>query len=208
MSDSKDLYQIASGDDTLPVGIFKRFPADWTPADVAQTTGTIEDQDVVPGRWMVEFTHPRIQGPGAIDVDHPRCMVSLGIGELHRVDPLSPEAVALDPTGTGEGGIEPLEEISYDADRIGVLAPHVSKVYLRDRKTPVLVVGEFGTVQHLLEPRQSHPLQEADEETHGGDFAEVQQWVVFQRVGRGNVCDANEIAINPAFVVSVESERG
>lgn len=181
--------QLAYSPETLPAVILERFEPGWTAIQACRAVGFIDDD--AEGKYFVLYE----DGPG------PRSGILV-----------DPKDVVADSTGGGEGGEPPLdetdllEEIDYDRDRVGVVAPHVTKVFLRDRKTPVLVVGEFNTVQSLLEPKQPHPLQE-EEQTFGGNPAEVQQWPVFQRVERGNICSVNEIAIRPAEVQTVESER-
>jgi hypothetical protein len=108
-----------------------------------------------------------------------------GEGWDQSVEQVEMERVALDPTGTGEGGVPPLDRASS-----GQGADQMTKVYLVDRKDAIFVYGELEIVKAQMIASAGR-----------GD------WVQLQRVNKDAVVSPDDIVINPAYVVSLQSER-
>lgn len=160
--------QLAYTPSTLPAQILERFEPGWTAIQACQAVGFVDDD--TGNKLFVLFE----DGPG------PRSEIQLDPHEVKPYDPLSADAVAADPTGRGEGH-QPLLD--------GKGADFITKIFLRDRKEPVLVSGDFDDVVRAIEQ------------------TEADDWPKFTRVGRDGMLQPDDIAINPQHVVSVQSER-
>lgn len=171
MINIKDRVRLAYTPSTLPAQILERFESGWTAIQACQAIGYVEDIESEPNRKLIVLYE---EGPG------PECIVYLDENDVREYDPLSADAVAADPTGRGEGHQPPLREKGAD---------FITKIFLRDRKEPVLVSGDFDDVVRAIEQ------------------TEADDWPKFTRVGRDGMLQPDEIAINPKHVVSVQSER-
>lgn len=169
--------QLAYTLQTLPARILERFEPGWTAIQACEAVGFVDDDS--DGKLFVLYE----DGPG------PRSAIQVDPGEVKLLDPLGVAAVVADPTGAGEGGIPPLESVVP-----GRMAGQITKVYLVDRKEPILVHGELEQIRNAI----WHEV---------GGAPAPSRWVQFQRVDKEATVTPDDIVINPAFVVSLQSER-
>lgn len=172
--------------DEIPERITRQFPEPWTPESIIAADLNVEDVGVEATGERVYYTEFVMQptAGGEEILDRLRYMAKLSRADFV---PLTRDEI---------------RDRNEFAPHTG--APFITKVFLRDRKNPVLVVGDFDDVVGVLEPRETSSAIEDVSHLRG---VEIEKWVRFQRVTQDGMVSANEIAINPDHVVSVESER-